>query len=454
MENRFNFSRTFHTLNHKLSLVTITALILALLFTAGCSDSDPYVVPAAQTETPAPLVDAEWFAFQDGDGPWQEIELPESGVFTPDVTDPDGRYSIAYLRADGDSQALTLETFQGTTAELPQIDVEALIQGETSVFEVTVEEPQNIENSSIYLYFRDEIDGVYNFTDTQSYTAAPGTYDLFVTQNVFGSYNYPANYIARRNITLNTDAETQETITAEDFDSSTAFAGPYTITVQGDENGLLDSTTFSGEVNLITENFTDVELGDKSDTDNSFQYSALPAPLAGNDMYRVSVNIDFDENNELYYAEGFKNAGNNAVTVPELTFDAAFEADTSTGKLLPGISSIPALGAGNVIGYSVRYRGNINGIEYTVMSFISGGRIQSDSFTMPDLASAEGWTDNWSIPTGAETEYTVMSAHIGSDGTLLQNMANWFSNSTLFIEDGDWYATVTKRFSFDDGVAR
>jgi len=63
--------------------------------------------------------DADWVAFQDGDGPWVEV-AGLGGVYAALVTDPEGRYGVAAAWS-GPTQGVTV--FHGTAAEGTVLDV-------------------------------------------------------------------------------------------------------------------------------------------------------------------------------------------------------------------------------------------------------------------------------------------------------------------------------------------
>ncbi len=456
MENRYKFISIFQEKHFRLSIFSIIFLALFLLFTAGCNDSDPVnnsdtvsdSDTDGDTETGATLTDAEWIVFQDGDGPWQEIEIPETGIFIPTVTDSEGRYGIAYLAADAADQEVVLLTILATTAELPQIDVSVLVEDNGAELQVTVEEPENLANSGVDLYLGWEYDSAYGFPYTGTFTKRPGTYDLFATQTASVS-NYPTNYIARRDIDLTAGATVEETITAADFDSSAAFSGPYTVSVQGPD-GELDSAVYDGEVRLITTNLTEVELGDKDEIGTSLQYSAMGNPLTGDDTYLVSLDMLLEETDGVEYHadyyEGFVDEGDITVSPLLETFDVTFNFNTGTDNTTLEISDIPDIGTGTVLAYVASYIGRVeDGIYYTTSNITSAGRVQdASSFSIPDLSSEEGWSDIWSIPDNLAWYEAGAVVYLGSENTHIQDAANWFSNEVLRLEDGEWFARLSK----------
>lgn len=446
-----NFVKIFLKKHHKLSIHALILLSLFFLFTTGCGDSD-----SVSTETDNTLADAEWFAFQDGDGPWQEIEMPETGIFIPQVTDSEGRYGLAYLTADAAEQRVVLQTLQTTTAELPQVDMSILMESDSAQLQVTVEEPENMTEADVSLYLAGDEDIASDFTFSSTFTEEPGTYDLFVTQKAWLD-SYPTGFIALRDIDLTSGTLVEKSISTADFDSSTAFEGPYTISVQGSD-GELDSSLYRGNVYLISSNMTEVELGDKNSTDTNLSYSALGSHLTGDDIYLATLDIEVEDADDVYYDayyyEGFLSEGDMTITPLTDAFDVTFDFDTSTGSMLPGISGIPDIGTGVIVGYMTTFSGNLDDIQYHTRCFVSGGRVQDDtSFSSPDLSGGEGWNENWSIPVDVSTEYVQASVDIGSDSTVIRNVINWFSNDVMRLEDGKWIATLRKIVSYESGGA-
>ena len=124
-------SRSRHVFGLPLVLWCLLALLM-LLPVAGCSDSDSDNLGRT---------DALWGAFLDGEGPWQTLDITEDTLsFTPEVSDPDGRYGLAAVMARGESRAVQSLTLKTTVGEIPAIDLASLFSQVDVPLEITLVE--------------------------------------------------------------------------------------------------------------------------------------------------------------------------------------------------------------------------------------------------------------------------------------------------------------------------
>ena len=440
--------RRVHRKPSGFAMIAAMMLALFLFSTLGCgdSDSDPVATP---TPPPTPLTDAVWTAFQDGDGPWREIDFPQSGLFEPTVTDSQGRYGLALLRADAGSRRVILQTLQTTSAELPRIDIDRLSMNGNAGLQIDVAEPENFDDSSVRLYCGNYDDWAYAFPFSNTTAMAPGIYDLILTQ-MESDLPFPTRMLVRRDLDLIAGITLEQTISSADLDGSTALSGPHTIDVQG-ESGSLDSSSYTATVQLSTANRTQAELGYKSAFDPQLRYTAFDDSLNAGDVYLLNLDITTDDDHWIGYYEGFSAAGDRTATPPTKIFDGAFVPDTSSGSLIPGMADIPVIENANVIGYTIQFEGTGNDIDYSALGHISKARIGSGvSFSMPDLSTAPGWDPNWSMPADTVPEYSTASAHTGSDGNRLQVFADWYFNDTPHLQDGEWFAVSSETIVHDE----
>lgn len=427
-------------------LAGITFVVLFALFVStGCGGSGS----SAQPEDP--LTDAEWIGFRDGDGAWQDLELPESGVLVFDddttgtrVTDAQGRYTLVSMRAFGASQRVMLVTLQSTVSESTQLDFsDFMATGEQAFLDVTVSGLGVNEVADLYLADEDNSrssDGLVSFYDNA------GTYDLVATRSSDSQTHLPSDMVIRHDLTLSSGTTSNETI---DFVAPglITLSGPNQITVNNAENALGD-----GEVFLLTKNYTAARLGytpySGSTPISDIDFMALPTEkLSTGDLYMVRVSLDLDDDSFITYFEGFGTAGNMTIDPPGL-FDGELLSDTSTGFLLLGLS---ATAYGDAIGYTTEYTGTGNGIEYGVTCHVSSGWFDGTSveFLMPDMRTAPGWQTNWSIPTTAELDWAYVSAQAGSTGSNLQDFADWYISRTPHVAADQWFASSVNSYAGD-----
>jgi len=404
------------------------------LGTAGCSDSD---------SDDLVLTDATWIAFQDGDGPWQELEIdPETPSFTPEVSDPDGRYGLAFVvaRAAGDAeekgyvQTITLQT---TTADLPEIDFSSLLGSGEIPAEVTVPGEFDFGTWS-HLYAGDENESVWSEETAVMLDPSFVPYDLVAALHTDGKY-YPSKLVMKSLPGDLVSGDVWEVTIDFDADPDVQnLSGPYPIDLGG-------TVMHYGEVYLRTANNTLASLGrDDQDSETSFEYTAL-SDLPEGGMYLLELSIDLSESSSLLYFEGFSEAGNPdlAQNMPD-SFDGEFAADTSTGYLLPGMTweaEYPS-----AIAYAGVFRGTGGGIDYKATTLVTAGRQGAQSgLTMPDLRAAQGWHPLWSVPSDAVESYNSASVVLSSAAIqdfLLPSLTSLYLAYCPRLEDGDWIAAI------------
>lgn len=436
--NRVKFQRS--------SLFAIIFLALFFMFSAGCSDSKSITPPVG------PLTDTIMYLFQDGDGEWtslDEEDFTATGIFTPVVTDSQGRYSMALVSVYGEEQEVYVFTMQATLTELPEIDLRSMLGVDnvgTAALTVSVEEP-SLPDSTVKIFYRNESTGYSGTYEWGNSGLTPGYFDLVLTQSEWEN-RYPSTLLAMRDLELVADETLAQDITIADLAGSITLSTPYTVTVLDQETGdPLDSEIIHGKVKLLTSNLTFVDMGIKSDQDIDLEYTALGSPLTGADTYLLDLSIETGVDHMLYYYAVFHDEGDLELSLTLDDFGLSFTESTGTGKLLPGMT-IPDIQGVTAIGYSVYFRGNINGISYTSRSFISATRQTGTNFIMPDLSSVTGWDSRWSIPVNTEIEQTIVDAYIGSDNFLDENSFMSYVGShgpsQLFqdMEEGDWVAIL------------
>ena len=423
-------------------------ILLTLGIMTGCSSSDSATAPQAD-----PLTDAEWIAFRDGDGAWQEIELPASKVFDftdaggdTFVTDPDGRYTLVSVRATASNQQVEVFTLQSTTGEASQLDFSAFFPGdEQASLQVTVSGIESDTRADLYLGNEDiglGVNGTFTFTDSA------GTYDLVATRSSLGS-DLPTLLAARRDLVLQAGLTTSENVdfTATGADAPLALTDQYTVSVNSAHP--LDY----GEVFLLTANGTAASLGYESWSGSvAVAYMAVPSGgLAAGDHYMTRLSLEPDDDSYITYYEGFASAGDRTVTPPGV-FDGVSASDTSTGYLLPGLtgSTFP-----DAIGYTIQYRASGSTIDYYFNCHISTGWLDGTSgsvaFTMPDMHAVAGWESKWSIPLDADMVWAYASAQAGSAGVSLTEFMQWYLIGAPRVEQGEWFASSVNSDFGDSG---
>ena len=421
----------FHILRFQLVFLFVVSMF-ALLAVAGCSDSD--------SDPALVLEDAQWVAFQDGDGEWEEIEVPDDLIFTPTVNDPDGRYGLAILIASADSQSVRTITLQTTTDEIPGIDFSSFLDQEDISLEVTVAE-SSLDAGEVELYVGDDEEYVW---DTTPETFYPYTtpYDLVATLTTNG-LDYPSQMIVRE-----FNSSDQATFDFDTYGDVIDLSGPYTFTFDpGAYFPGTDAHMDYFDIYLRTANNTVASLGhENTDGATSVDYSA-PADLssaAPGGVYLLELDIDLDEDSSVFYYEGFTTHGAQTLNIPD-SFDGQCVSDTATGSMLPGMAWTGTYT--DAIAYVNYFTGEANGITYSVTNSVTAGRQGADtSMTMPDLSSADTWYSLWSIPTNAqassESAVVVMSSESIVD-LFPSNLSHLYLSDCPPLENGAWIATFS-----------
>ncbi|SEA05990.1 hypothetical protein SAMN05660420_01073 [Desulfuromusa kysingii] len=435
IEQRLRFRQLFFLLT----------FVLILLSVSGCSDSDG-------GKSTLVIEDAQWIAFQDGDGEWEEIEMPDDLIFTPPVTDSAGRYGLAILIANAEDQSVYTTTLQTTTNEIPSFDLRTFFDQDETSLEVTVAE-SSLGDDWGKVYVGGDYDTVW---DSNPIIFSPETvpYDLVVTRTP-NNVNYPSEMIVR---TFEASAQTDVDFgTAEDVVS---LDSSYTFTFNPSGYFSDDGVQTDGfEVYLQTANKTLVSMGYESNEGATFVRYSAPEDLsvvAPGGFYLLELGIDLDEESSLFYSKGFASPGFSFDEDLDLSILVPLElqhvADTSSGSMLPGMSwdETPA----NTVAYVSYFNGTANSIDYSTTTIVTVGRQGTEnSLMMPDLSSAENWYSLWSIPSEAEASEKQANVVMSSKGVNDLSTGNLSYRSDLgggFLDAGDWLATYSKRWLSED----
>ena len=377
-------------------------------------------------------------AFQDGDGAWEEIEVPDDLIFTPEVNDPDGEYGLAILIASADSQRVQTITLQTTTDEIPSLDFSSFLDQEDTSLEVTVTQ-SSLDAGDVYLYVGDEEEYVWGTTETFSPYTTP--YDLVATLTTSGLDYYPSQMIVRE---LNSSGH--ETVDFDTDGNVIDLSGPNTFTF--DPAAYFPGTDAQMDyfnIYLRTANNTLASLGHES-TDEStsvdYTYPADPTSAGPDANYLLELDIDLDDDSSLFYYEGFSIHDAQNLYIPD-PFDGECVSDTATGSILPGMTWNGTYA--DAIAFVNYFTGEAGGINYSTTSIVTAGRQGTDtSMTMPDLSSSDTWYSLWSIPTNAQANSTTALAVLSSESIVdlfTSDLSYLYLVDCPPLEDGSWIAT-------------
>lgn len=391
----------------RLSLILCILSAVVLLGTAGCSDS---------SSDDLVLTDAFWVAFQDGDGPWQELDITQDLVFDAEelVNDPEGRFGLAmvFASAEGDAEdndSVRTIALKTTTAEVPSIDFREFFNPGSTSLEVTLD-AESLDYGSSYLYVGGEDVVPWN-TDPVTLYPSTAPYDLVATL-YSGGLKYPSKIFFQ---TFDESAQGQVETLDIAFGEFNDLSGPYTVTF----NPSADETLYGSKVYLVTGSGTAAKLGEEnSDETASFEYTA-PAALPGGGSHVLELLIDLDDDSSIMHYQGFVTPDDLEISGTDVpyVFDGQYAADTSTGSLLPGMGWTEVDDdMDDVAAYVSIFKGEANRIDYHVMTLVTAGRVGAEdtSITTPDLSSAPGWYPLWSVPGNAEMQSAGSRAVLAS----------------------------------------
>jgi len=272
----------------RFSLILCILAAVVLLGTAGCSDSD---------SDDLVLTDAFWVAFQDGDGPWQELDITQDLVFDAEelVNDPEGRFGLAmvFASAEGDAEdndSVRTIALKTTTAEVPSIDFREFFNPGSTSLEVTLD-AESLDYGSSYLYVGGE-DVVPSNTDPVTLNPSTAPYDLVATLHS-GVLKYPSKIFFQ---TFDESAQGQVETLDIAFGNFSDLSAPYAVTF----NPSADETLYGSKVYLVTGSGTAAKLGEKTDGAASFEYTA-PAALPEGGSYVLELLIVLDDDSSIMH---------------------------------------------------------------------------------------------------------------------------------------------------------
>ena len=231
-----------------------------------------------------PLDGAEYFAWQDGDGPWQEVATHKNDDVTINVTDSDGRYG-AVLYGNYRSKMKGYLVY-GTTDELSSFSFRFDNTADTTTYTLN----GNADNFSTgYFYagthfrsFSNRLDitpGAFTYDHLVQDEDDPTTGDVLFRLLNAGLYHYKKMMV---DYTLGASID----YTADPADSGKTFAVDHSaVRTSTGYEGI--SLKFSG-VNLKAQLYTDVNTGNDVETLDKFSVSA-------NDLFTTGFSWTYNE---------------------------------------------------------------------------------------------------------------------------------------------------------------
>lgn len=312
-------------------------------------------------------VNAEWAAFQDGDGNWQVVNPTSQGVYRLQVTDPAGRYGFAYA-GENANYGSNFNIIQATVDEMPEV----LVPIEpTEYFTVT--------GNLIGTYNRVRI--VIGDSVTESHE---GRYEIYVPRGVWDvvavEMTGDETQIAQR-IYIHRDLQVFGNIVHDVNFNDSSKVKNLTPTHTVSHTGGDDYIT----VSLITRNnYFGAELA--TTYGKSLSYPSVPDLLREGDLYVAEVE-------DVGY-RWFSTPQN--LTLQPLTEELSVNGNIVNNRLV--ISGLRYSGASWwEIFISLRLVYNDWSIKVTP-GWLGG----SDTYTVPDFSSLPGWNPQWGNPSDSD----------------------------------------------------
>ena len=420
-------------------LYTITALLViisgAVALLSGCSDShassgtvtlylydrSPYTVPT----------NADWVAFQDGNGSWQRIAPASEGVYTAVVADARGRFGFAYFyNGDLHLQQSTLAEGAALVAFLDNGLSSVRGDGQASTPDKTIGPPGYYTiNGSIGYDF--PVAGTMvtmgrggsSSQPASSYwfTVKAGLHDLVISDDTRVMPREMTWLYLERDIDVQSNMIHNVTVQSEDI--ITLEEGP-SLTVTG------ETSVGNVWVNYLTANGTATALAYTNDFDGTLAFRSVPATArVSGDRYEALVNAWYKTQ-----VACFDSPTAMTMHIPSADFDTFTVSSVVEQDLrYPVFAGLTYPGARGYFIYCSTY-------THFVDVIVSAGWLAANgttSYQVPDLTGVQGWQAAWSIA-AAETIRDDDAVAFYGNAPLATSIGQHFSPVHFMLAPGEW----------------
>lgn len=326
---------------------------------------------------------ASWVAFQDGkNGTWRTLNT--AGNNTAPLTDPAGRYSVAWV-CPGDKT--TVNIVHTTHSEMPSFS--ATCGGATP--------PPNVNLSLVVngLNGGNALTGVGNtpFLNSETKPVPQGTYDLISIR--LDPAETPNRLWLERNKTFNRD--TTYTVDFNQADSTLVRvvdinAGSATV------SGADPSETVTGQFFYASGNrSTTIGLGTLIGNGTLLRYPIIPSNVVPGALYQLDVRGT--DRGVVLTRSNFGNT--EAISLPAPFISPRF-ASNIAGNVQITVSNLSY----NETPYAYALFLPQANLHWKVL-FTRAWLNNDTAYTTPDLSALTGWNTNWSLQRGAQVEASV-----------------------------------------------
>lgn len=333
-------------------------------------------------------VNAEWAAFQDGDGNWQVVNPTSQGVYRLQVTDPAGRYGFAYVYHAWGEEGIFL--LQATTGEASKVTL-GYFEPEKR-FTVNGKLSGERNYGAIVAIFDDE-DYVPLNESSFELEVPGGIWDIVAyEQKSESDTDYATRIYIHRGLEVKGNMEYD--INLNDVSKTQTLTTKYTLNIQGNPE---PETAY---VEFISANNTCAELawGRKQ---QALQYPIVPSELS--------------KNGDLYMAY----AGNYDGEVIRI-FSKPHDLTISLPSPLTEVN-ISDRTLSN-LKYERASWWEVYGYRW-IIRITSGWLGNSTNYTIPDFSNLSGWNSEWKWSHGYEVSAVICNKTLSE---LAQ--ARWYSS--------------------------
>lgn len=414
-------------------MLLLSLLTVGLALLTGCSGSSKpsEMVALSLHEDDAGMtpLNADWIAFQDGAGAWQQIIASEPGVYIGAVSDAAGRYGFAYVYNG------YLHLVHGTLVEGTEIAAypdtgyyftrkDATSRTTTYSIMGSISYDFTPGNSSAMVY---RSNSSSNPISSYASQVPAGLCDLAITDNTWTQPRLMNWLWLERDISVT--ANTTHNVTVHQADVIQLENGA-SVSVTGDTNDM------NATVSYITANNTLFMLANYDNLAGAaaINFNSVPAAQAvATDYYFLRA---YKGNVELKAA--FDSPTGFAVNVPSGDF-SSYQVSTVNvgGNAYPVFSGLSQTGN---LGYYLYTKLGSNYREVTV----TRGWLNANgatSYQAPNLTNVPGWQAAWNSAAGA-THSDDFGMALDGNISLFKALGHYFDNRHNTPTPGEWYSVV------------
>jgi len=419
-----------------LSLLGSTALALALACGGGGGSKAPATSGGGSgsggTVTVLPPVlpgDIFWVAYQDGNGPWK-VANASGGQYTFTVTDPSGRYGLAFVDVVPGPSApsdVFASLYYFTRSEVSQLDFSSIqiLSSATVSGNVTGLAPSDTGTVKVRSRTASLPAGAVGY----NFTAWGGSQDVVAIRKAGGLT--PDRLIVSRNLTI-TPGGWLPTL---DFATQGYALVPQTASAMGGDAG--DAiTTYA---NWIAPK-TSISLGAASGT--TLAFNALPAAnhLSDETHFIGAQALQSGTTKGCLAGKYTKSPIGVVNTVPAKVATPLFGTAITSPYYRPTISWAPFPGALLSWIYAQDYTNYIFWDASFSAGWLAGNT--ASSYTLPDFSGLAGWDNAWGLRPGSTLDWRFQNSwtsspnaafYLGTPGTHPEGESYWRSWMTLSL---------------------